>query len=153
MWSTFLETVPDHEWSMTKVVLEYNWSFCYKCLFLVPLVLLNFFKLIYIIYFLLHFILQIVNTLISKKENADKMLLYAENHNQVTHPFSICWRTVRFIFKVSLCMNLTFPYVAVSLYLEGGHLPKYCLVKLMSIRKTTRSLYWGDLHYIKYVAN
>ncbi|MCI12718.1 14-alpha-glucan-branching enzyme 3 chloroplastic/amyloplastic-like, partial [Trifolium medium] len=42
MWSTFLETVPDHEWSMTKIV----------------------------------------NTLISKKENADKMLLYAENHNQ-----------------------------------------------------------------------
>lgn len=24
MWSTFLETVPDHEWSMTKVVLEYS---------------------------------------------------------------------------------------------------------------------------------
>ncbi|KAI5409259.1 hypothetical protein KIW84_054894 [Lathyrus oleraceus] len=42
MWSTFLETVPDHEWSMTKIV----------------------------------------NTLISKKEYADKMLLYAENHNQ-----------------------------------------------------------------------
>ncbi|WJX31671.1 1,4-alpha-glucan-branching enzyme 3, chloroplastic/amyloplastic [Trifolium repens] len=42
MWSTFLETVPDHEWSMTKIV----------------------------------------NTLVSKKENADKMLLYAENHNQ-----------------------------------------------------------------------
>ncbi|KAL5077460.1 hypothetical protein RYX36_016444 [Vicia faba] len=42
MWSTFLETVPDHEWSMTKIV----------------------------------------NTLVSKKEYADKMLLYAENHNQ-----------------------------------------------------------------------
>ncbi|XP_058788144.1 1,4-alpha-glucan-branching enzyme 3, chloroplastic/amyloplastic [Vicia villosa] len=42
MWSTFLETVPDHEWSMTKIV----------------------------------------NTLVSKKENANKMLLYAENHNQ-----------------------------------------------------------------------
>ncbi|CAK8565634.1 unnamed protein product [Lathyrus sativus] len=42
MWSTFLETVPDREWSMTKIV----------------------------------------NTLVSKKEYADKMLLYAENHNQ-----------------------------------------------------------------------
>lgn len=35
---------------------------------------------------MLHLMLQIVNTLISKKEYADKMLLYAENHNQVTHP-------------------------------------------------------------------
>lgn len=34
--------------------------------------------------------LQIVNTLISKREYANKMLLYAENHNQVTHPFLIC---------------------------------------------------------------
>lgn len=24
MWSTFLESVPDHEWNMTKVLLEYN---------------------------------------------------------------------------------------------------------------------------------
>lgn len=31
---------------------------------------------------MLHLMLQIVNTLISKKEYADKMLLYAENHNQ-----------------------------------------------------------------------
>lgn len=31
--------------------------------------------------------MQIVNTLISKKEYADKMLLYAENHNQVTYLF------------------------------------------------------------------
>ncbi|XP_027340732.1 1,4-alpha-glucan-branching enzyme 3, chloroplastic/amyloplastic isoform X2 [Abrus precatorius] len=42
MWSTFLESVPDHEWSMTKIV----------------------------------------NTLISNREYADKMLMYAENHNQ-----------------------------------------------------------------------
>ncbi|XP_057428803.1 1,4-alpha-glucan-branching enzyme 3, chloroplastic/amyloplastic [Lotus japonicus] len=42
MWSTFLESVPDHEWSMTKIV----------------------------------------NTLISNKDYADKMLMYAENHNQ-----------------------------------------------------------------------
>nr|KYP52182.1 1,4-alpha-glucan-branching enzyme [Cajanus cajan] len=42
LWSTFLESVPDHEWNMTKIV----------------------------------------NTLISNKEYADKMLMYAENHNQ-----------------------------------------------------------------------
>ncbi|KAL5164768.1 1,4-alpha-glucan-branching enzyme 3, chloroplastic/amyloplastic [Glycine soja] len=42
MWSTFLESVPDHEWSMTKIV----------------------------------------NTLVSNREHADKMLMYAENHNQ-----------------------------------------------------------------------
>ncbi|BAT88606.1 hypothetical protein VIGAN_05214400 [Vigna angularis var. angularis] len=42
MWSTFLESVPDHEWNMTKIV----------------------------------------NTLVSNREYADKMLMYAENHNQ-----------------------------------------------------------------------
>ncbi|KAK7316787.1 hypothetical protein RJT34_00504 [Clitoria ternatea] len=42
MWSTFLESVPDYQWSMTKIV----------------------------------------NTLISNREYADKMLMYAENHNQ-----------------------------------------------------------------------
>ncbi|XP_061363910.1 1,4-alpha-glucan-branching enzyme 3, chloroplastic/amyloplastic [Gastrolobium bilobum] len=43
MWSTFLDSVPDHEWSMTKIV----------------------------------------NTLISNREYANKMLMYAENHNQM----------------------------------------------------------------------
>ncbi|CAL0310898.1 unnamed protein product [Lupinus luteus] len=42
MWSTFLESVPDNEWSMTKIV----------------------------------------NTLVSNREYADKMLTYAENYNQ-----------------------------------------------------------------------
>jgi len=49
--------------------------------------------------------LQIVSTLISKKEYANKMLLYAENHNQVTHPFLISWRSVWFVFQVSLWSN------------------------------------------------
>ncbi|XP_068665109.1 1,4-alpha-glucan-branching enzyme 3, chloroplastic/amyloplastic [Aristolochia californica] len=42
MWSWFLQHVPDHEWSMDKIV----------------------------------------NTLTSNKQSADKMLTYAENHNQ-----------------------------------------------------------------------
>ncbi|XP_010252481.1 PREDICTED: 1,4-alpha-glucan-branching enzyme 3, chloroplastic/amyloplastic [Nelumbo nucifera] len=42
MWSWFLENVPDHEWSMNKIV----------------------------------------NTLIGNKQNPEKMLVYAENHNQ-----------------------------------------------------------------------
>ncbi|KAE9598487.1 putative 1,4-alpha-glucan branching enzyme [Lupinus albus] len=42
MWTTFLESVPDNEWSMTKIV----------------------------------------NTLVSNREYADKMLTYAENYNQ-----------------------------------------------------------------------
>ncbi|XP_057750986.1 1,4-alpha-glucan-branching enzyme 3, chloroplastic/amyloplastic isoform X1 [Arachis stenosperma] len=42
MWSTFLDSVPDLEWSMTKIV----------------------------------------NTLISSREHADRMLMYTENHNQ-----------------------------------------------------------------------
>ncbi|CAI9773428.1 unnamed protein product [Fraxinus pennsylvanica] len=42
MWLSFLENVPDHEWSMSKLI----------------------------------------NTLIGERINADKMLLYAENHNQ-----------------------------------------------------------------------
>nr|POE49868.1 1,4-alpha-glucan-branching enzyme 3, chloroplastic/amyloplastic [Quercus suber] len=42
MWSSFLENVPDHEWSMSKIV----------------------------------------STLMGNKQHADKMLMYAENHNQ-----------------------------------------------------------------------
>ncbi|XAR67435.1 1,4-alpha-glucan branching enzyme [Bertholletia excelsa] len=42
MWSLLLENVPDHDWSMSKIV----------------------------------------NTLVDNKHGADKMLLYAENHNQ-----------------------------------------------------------------------
>ncbi|GMY31174.1 1,4-alpha-glucan-branching enzyme 3, chloroplastic/amyloplastic-like [Fagus crenata] len=42
MWSSFLENVPDHEWSMSKIV----------------------------------------STLMGNKQNVDKMLMYAENHNQ-----------------------------------------------------------------------
>ncbi|KAJ7963766.1 1,4-alpha-glucan-branching enzyme/amyloplastic protein [Quillaja saponaria] len=42
MWANFLENVPDHEWSMSKIV----------------------------------------STLMANREYADKMLIYAENHNQ-----------------------------------------------------------------------
>ncbi|KAL0000770.1 hypothetical protein SO802_014551 [Lithocarpus litseifolius] len=42
MWTSFLENVPDHEWSMSKIV----------------------------------------STLMGNKQHADKMLMYAENHNQ-----------------------------------------------------------------------
>jgi len=49
--------------------------------------------------------LQIVNTLISKKEYANKMLLYAENHIQVTHPFFDFMKICVVVFQVSLLSN------------------------------------------------
>ncbi|RVW79930.1 1,4-alpha-glucan-branching enzyme 3, chloroplastic/amyloplastic [Vitis vinifera] len=67
MWLDFLENIPDHEWSMSKIV----------------------------------------STLIGNRQYADKMLLYAENHNQNLIPGHY--------------------FLDISLYLEGGHLQRYCL--------------------------
>lgn len=107
---------------------------------------------------LLHFTLQIVNTLMSNREYADKMLMYAENHNQVTSSLQIwtCRREhtppppVSFFFKGVAFNLLIFLIFLFSPYLEGGHLPKYCSIMQTSIHLTIRTHCWEDLHYTKY---
>lgn len=74
MWSSFLQDVPDHEWSMNKVVFYSLWA----CL-----MHLNHLEGFPFIKVGKNCIVQIVSSLIDNRHYANKMLLYAENHSQV----------------------------------------------------------------------
>lgn len=85
MWLSLLENTADHEWSMTKVVTWYVIPAQMRyCCCLMNSVLYHFFFIMFIEFFSL---MQIVSTLVSSGKYSDKMLVYAENHNQVINCF------------------------------------------------------------------
>mgnify|MGYP004710152181 FL=1 len=96
MWSSFLENTPDHEWSMSKVVPCYCLRILDNCLcridfpnFLSSDEYLYFKSFLFrrIVYLLVTYsflFFKIVSTLVGNQQNTEKMLLYAENHNQVS---------------------------------------------------------------------
>ncbi|KAK7287576.1 hypothetical protein RIF29_00857 [Crotalaria pallida] len=97
MWSTFLESVPDNEWSMTKIV----------------------------------------NTLVSDRAYADKMLMYAENHNQ------------------SISGRRSFAEILFGEIDEHSHHYKESLVRGSSLHKMIRliTLTIGGRAYLNFMGN
>lgn len=81
---------------------------------------------------------QIVSTLMGNVQYANKMLVYAENHNQVTssfNPFFNIWNSLEIISRLKIffiCSYLNFSMMS-SQYLEGNHLQRYYLVKCLTV--------------------
>lgn len=98
--------------------------------------------------------LQIVSALMGNRQYADKMLIYAENHNQVIIP------SINLCSSSNVCMGLYRMHVwilftsfynvlHVSVSLEGSHLLRYCLVKSASTLLARQNLCLEDVHYTK----
>lgn len=107
-------------------------------------------------------LVQIVSTLQGNRHSADKMLLYAENHNQVI--VSPCFRIRARPVYDNTCMYFAILFVQFgkivllllllfwprSPYLEDAHLLKYCSVKPGRMLLMERHQCLEGVHCIRY---